>query len=239
MPNDSSEPMPLNPKPFFHKLWRDWLVPVATVVVVFGSFRSVIADWNDVPTGSMEPTVLVGDRIFVNKLSYGLRIPFTQHWLTRWSGPQRGDIVVCFSPKDGTRLVKRVVGLPGDTLELRDNILHINGVPAGYVQVDPSTLGPTPADNTFHEYFAENLGPITHVMMDTPGIRAARTFEPLVIPPGRYFMMGDNRDNSFDSRFFGFIDQAQILGRSGRVIFSLDKQHAYLPRWGRFLHALR
>src|SRR5215203_3557595 len=97
---------------------REHVLPVVVMVVVLTSFRSAVADWNVVPTGSMNPTILEGDRILVNKLAYGLRVPFTSWRIANWSGPGRGDVVVFFSPADGERLVKRVVGLPGETVTL-------------------------------------------------------------------------------------------------------------------------
>jgi len=100
--------------------WQREIRPLLILVLVLFSIRSSLADWNDVPSGSMQPTILVGDRIFVNKLAYDLKVPFTTWHLAEWSQPSRGDIVVFYSPRDGTRLVKRVVGLPGDTLELRN-----------------------------------------------------------------------------------------------------------------------
>jgi len=107
------------------------------LALVLFSIRSSLADWNDVPTGSMKPTILEGDRVFVNKLAYDLKVPFTTRHVTEWSNPQRGDIVVFFSPKDGTRLVKRVIGLPGDTVELQNERLVINGQPVEYASPDP------------------------------------------------------------------------------------------------------
>src|SRR5436189_3492651 len=101
--------------------------PFVFIVLIVLSFRSSIADWNDVPTGSMKPTILEGDLVFVNKLAYDLKVPFTLWRLGEWSDPQRGDIVVFFSPKDGTRLVKRVIAGPGDTLEMKNNVLLLNG----------------------------------------------------------------------------------------------------------------
>jgi len=92
-------------------LWNEWIKSLLIVVLVVGGFRSAIADWNDVPSGSMKPTILEGDRIVVNKLAYDLKVPFTKWRIARWTKPQRGDIVVLFSPADGKRLVKRVVGL--------------------------------------------------------------------------------------------------------------------------------
>src|SRR4051794_2376136 len=107
--------------------WEEWVRPFATILLVLCAMRSSLADWNDVPTGSMRPTILEGDRIFVNKLAYDLKVPFTTLRLARWSEPARGEVVVFFSPANGDRLVKRVVGLPGDTVELRANQLWING----------------------------------------------------------------------------------------------------------------
>src|SRR5437773_7994026 len=106
--------------------WRKEIRPLLILTLVLCSIRSSLADWNDVPTGSMKPTIVEGDRVYVNKLAYDLKIPFTTVHLAKWSNPERGDIVVFFSPHDGQRLVKRVIGLPGDTLELRHNILALN-----------------------------------------------------------------------------------------------------------------
>src|SRR6476646_8984554 len=97
------------------------------MLLVISSLRSALADWNDVPTGSMKPTIQEGDRVVVNKLAYDLKIPFTMIEVAKWSDPKHGDIVVLFSPADGVRLVKRVIGLPGDRLEMRDNQLFVDG----------------------------------------------------------------------------------------------------------------
>src|SRR5213078_2727911 len=107
--------------------WRKEIRPLLIIALVVFSIRSSLADWNDVPTGSMKPTILEGDRVFVNKLAYDLKVPFTTRHLAEWSEPQRGDVVVFFSPHDGQRLVKRVVGLPGDTVQLDQNVLIIDG----------------------------------------------------------------------------------------------------------------
>src|SRR5881275_3041577 len=99
------------------------------MLLVISSLRSALADWNDVPTGSMKPTIQEGDRVVVNKLAYDLKVPFTTIEIAKWGDPQRGDIVVLFSPVDGTRLVKRVVGTPGDTLSMTNNQLFVNNKP--------------------------------------------------------------------------------------------------------------
>src|SRR5580693_1770841 len=111
--------------------WRE-IKGLALIILVLTAVRSAIADWNDVPTGSMNPTIVQGDRVFVNKLAYDLKVPFTTWHLAQWSDPKRGDIVVFFSPVDGIRLVKRVIGLPGDKIELVNERLLINGLPSEY-----------------------------------------------------------------------------------------------------------
>jgi signal peptidase I len=109
------------------RVWREWVRPLAVILIACGSFRSAVADWNDVPTGSMNPTIVPGDRIFVNKMAYGLRVPFTSWRMLDFAEPERGDIAVFFSPDENIRMVKRVIGLPGDRIEMRNNHLIING----------------------------------------------------------------------------------------------------------------
>ena len=123
-------------KRFIYRLWKEWRMTIFFIVFVVVPAKSSLADWNWVPTGSMNPTILEGDLIYVDKIAYDLRFPLTLHRLAKWSDPQRGDIVVCFSPEDETRLVKRVIGRPGDTVELRNNTLFLNGEPAGYTKID-------------------------------------------------------------------------------------------------------
>jgi len=118
------------------RLWLDWRATILFVVFVVVPVKSSLADWNWVPTGSMNPTILDGDLIYVNKIAYDLRIPLTMHRLAHWAEPEHGDIVVCLSPEDGVRLVKRVVGKPGDTVEMRRNTLFLNGRPLDYSRTD-------------------------------------------------------------------------------------------------------
>src|SRR5438874_4693112 len=122
------------------RLWRKEIRPMLILAAILFSIRSSLADWNDVPTGSMKPTILEGDRVFVNKLAYDLKVPFTTRHLAEWSNPRRGDIVVFFSPHDGKRLVKRVIGLPGDTIELRNNVLVLNGQAVEYKPISEELL---------------------------------------------------------------------------------------------------
>lgn len=198
------------------------------------SIRSSLADWNDVPTGSMKPTILEGDRVFVNKLAYDLKVPFTTWRIAEWSNPQRGDIVVFFSPKDSQRLVKRVIGLPGDTVELLNEQLIINGRPVEYAAADPGIAAQLSGIERERGVFAtEELPASPHVVMAINGVPAMRSFAPVQVPQGRYFMMGDNRDNSFDSRYFGTVARGQIVGRATSVVLSLNKENDWLPRWNR------
>lgn len=222
--------------------WREWIRPLAWPVLAITAAKSALADINYVPTGSMQPTILCGDVVFVNKLAYDLKVPFTKTRLARWADPQRGDIVVCFAPDDGVRLVKRVVGLPGDTIELRRERLFVNGAPLAYAALAPASAGAEglePATRDAAQFAREQLGARPHVLMILPGIPARRDFGPVRVPAGSYFMLGDNRDNSRDSRYFGFVGRDAIMGEAKGVVASGDLQHWLRPRFSRFFSALR
>jgi len=224
---------------------RKVLVANKSLLIFFGLmlvFRSAVADWMDVPTGSMNPTIVEGDRILVDKAAYGLRIPFTTVRLTQGGDPQRGDIAIFPSPEDGMVLVKRVVGLPGDTVEMRDERLWINGVAMDYsaenvVAADAELPQATSAQQ--HEYVAEHLAHRTHPIMLLPNRRADRSFGPVKVPDGHYLMLGDSRDNSKDSRYIGFVPRESLIGRAFRVAYSLDAEHWYKPRGDRFFTTLQ
>jgi signal peptidase I len=234
----SSTPTPFRARA--RQFWRKEIRPLLILVLVLFSIRSSLADWNDVPSGSMRPTIIEGDRIFVNKLAYDLKVPFTTWHIAEWGNPQRGDIVVFFSPHDGIRLVKRVIGLPGDTIELRNNQLVLNGTPVEYQPIAEELLRYIPAVEREGRVFAsEKLPSQTHAVGGYPAAHAPRTFAPLVVPPDEYFMMGDNRDDSFDSRFYGPVKREKIVGRAAAVVLSFDRSNYWLPRWKRFLTSLK
>lgn len=198
-------------------------------LLLMSVFRSSLADWNDVPTGSMLPTIVQGDRILVNKAAYDLRIPFTGISLARHTDPLRGDIVVFESAVFDKRLVKRIIGMPGDVLEMSGNRLSINGQLLDYQLADNSLL----ESGGFIELQEDLLGLQHRVRifgMDTQG----SSFAPIRIPQGYYFAMGDNRDNSADSRVIGLIPRDEIIGRVRRVVMSLDYTDHYRPRAERF-----
>jgi len=217
-------------KKIARKIWRDWLRPFALVAIIAAPFKSAVADWNWVPTGSMKPSILEGELVFVNKLAYDLKVPFTTVHLSTWANPVRGDVVVFYSPVDGTRLVKRVVGLPGDTVQLKNDVLYLNGVPQQYSPADSAPFRHDVFEDAHPVVAIEHLEACDHYVMGLPGRQALRNFGPFLVPPNQYFMMGDSRDNSADSRYIGPVPREKIIGRVPRVILSFDPSRYYLPR---------
>ena len=229
----------MNAKTITRHLWREWIRPIALPVLLVTAAKSALADINYVPSGSMKPTILEGDVVFINKLAYDLRVPFTTLRLAHWAEPARGDIVVCFAPDDGMRLVKRVVGQPGDLIELRDDILLVNGTRQPYFPLSAEATRDLETSERASARFArETLGVHPHAVMALPGRPALRTFGPVRVPAGHYFMMGDNRDNSRDSRYFGFMPRAEIVGEAKGVFVSADLAHWLRPRFDRFFTRL-
>jgi signal peptidase I len=216
-----------------------WPGSLLIAFLVATSIKSAIADWYVVPTGSMKPTIIEGDRIFVNKLAYDLKIPYTTKHLSFWDHPERGDIVVFYSPVNETRLVKRVIGLPGDSIAMENNRLYINGSAVPYENSEGSVaFQESMAFRNHFKIFREKLPGLSHDIMDTFDPQARRSFLPVNIPQGYYFMMGDNRDNSADSRYFGFVERRRILGRATTIVISLNRDRYYKPRWERFFNKL-
>lgn len=196
-------------------------------------FRSALADWSVVPTGSMQPTIQIGDRIVVDKAAYDIRVPLTHISLLHLADPQRGDIVVLDSHAADERLVKRVIGIPGDEVAMRGNILYVNGVEANYSPIAVKGIHDDQQDPA--RYAIERVGSKQHLIrLSLYHPSEVRDFGPVSVPTGHYLLLGDNRDNSMDSRYFGFFPRNEIVGRSRYVALSLDPDNDYLPRKQRF-----
>lgn len=206
------------------------------VLLVFGLFRSAVATWNPVPTGSMRPTIQEGDVVLVNRLAYDLKLPLTNIILARTGEPARGDIVTFYSPIDGTRLLKRLVALPGDTVEMRGKVMLINGRVAEY-----QPLGSV-SENDKHGFHGnalhleERLGAESHVVQWLEPLHDTGhdSFGPLVVPADQFLMLGDNRDNSADSRFIGLVQRKFLIGRTRTILVAADMRNDWALRFERF-----
>lgn len=199
------------------------------LLVLLVAARASVADWYLVPTGSMNPTIQEGDFIFVNKLAYGAKVPFTDIQLLSSKQPVRGDVVVFINAADNTRMVKRLIGVPGDTVQLKDNVLWLNGVPAQYFLIE----------STGDKFIVrEQIDSLDHDMQMLVRAKSTKSnTDTMVVPAGKYLVIGDNRDNSFDSRFFGFVDQADLVGRAEIVLASFAPD-TYMPRVNRMGQSL-
>ena len=197
-------------------------------------FRSAVADWNDVPTGSMKPTIVEGDRILINKMAYDLRLPFSQYSLIKLADPLRNDIVIFESKAADKRLVKRVIGVPGDMVSMHKNQLSVNQEAADYKVI---------ARNSNFILSEEQIAGASHLIRTqvVPGQSKKyplESFPPVTIPKGFYLVMGDNRDNSADSRVIGLVPRHEIIGRSKTVVLSLNYDNYLIPRSERFLKSI-
>lgn len=229
--------------------WLDWTAGLFPVILVVFLLRSFLFEPFKIPSGSMIPTLLVGDLILVNKYHYGLRLPVINTKLTEGSTPQRGDVMVFrYPPKPSLDYIKRVVGIPGDEVSYLNKRLSINGQPVAIAPVadffDEDSM-------RYVKQFEEKLGEKSHRLLiddDRPAfIPGAEEFpnrdncrysvEGVVckVPPGHYFMMGDNRDNSLDSRYWGFVPEDHIFGKALFTWLSIDpnKKFPNKIRWER------
>lgn len=194
-------------------------------ILLMSVFRSAVADWYTVPTGSMQPTIQEGDRIIVNKMAYDLKFPFTQLSLLSIDDPKRGEIVVFESKAADNRLIKRVIGLPGDVLEMRNETLYLNGEKLSY-QITKQTA---------QQIFAtEQVGAIIHnIRIDKEKSNQLSNFPLLKVPEEQYLVLGDNRRNSSDSRVYGFVPRHELKGKATTIAFSVNYDNYYLPRKNR------
>lgn len=189
---------------------------LVVAIVLAIAIRGIAVQAFKIPSGSMLPTLLIGDHLLVNKFLYGVRIPYTGARVGRFRAPKRGDIVVFAYPVDDSKdFIKRIIGEPGDRIEVRDKIVFVNGVRVADswgVHVDPAI-------------FPE-------------GFEKRDNYGPVVVPQGQYFVMGDNRDKSYDSRFWGFVDDPRIKGKAMILYWSWDSE-TVRPRLGRIGTVLR
>ncbi len=182
--------------------------PVLLVVLVL---RSFLFEPFKIPSASMVPTLLVHDFILVNKFAYGVRLPVLGTKIISVGEPARGDVMVFYPPNDKRYFIKRVIGLPGDHIQLKDNVLYINGV-----QMTQHMLRIDDASFPYMMIMQENLQPKEHILQRVSLTTPQSNYE-TVVPAGSYFMMGDNRDNSSDSRFWGAVPEANIVGKAEYV----------------------
>ncbi len=217
------------------RLLRSLIGPLA-LFLVLRTF--VIEGFHIWPSGSMERTLLIGDFLFVNKALYGAEIPVVRKHLPALRDPQRGDLVVFASVEDpGLTVVKRVVGVAGDTLAMRANVLRRNGVAVEEPYVERRNPDLDPADPAMRAWQLPY-----YVGADAAGYHPSlKTWGPVVVPPDSFFVMGDNRDDSYDSRYWGFLGRDRIRGHPFLVYYSYDRNGPLpLPfltavRWKRIL----
>lgn len=191
-------------------------------IILMSVFRSAVADWYTVPTGSMQPTIKEGDRVVVNKMAYDVKLPFSQVSLLSLNKPKHGEIIVFDSEAAENRLIKRVVGLPGDTVSMSNEQVYLNGQAVDY---QPVSYKQNIYLNT------ELLGNITHkVNIDNKASKSLANFGPVLVPKGHYLVLGDNRRHSADSRVYGFVPHHELKGKATAIAFSVNYDNYFLPR---------
>ena len=195
--------------------FREYAEAILSALALALVIRTFFVQAFKIPSGSMLPTLEIGDHLLVNKLLYGLRVPLSGQRFFDFFEPERGDIVVFVFPEDPSKdFIKRVVGIPGDTIEIRRKQLFRNGQPVDVAE----------------EPYAQWVRPVE------PGLRDQ--FGPVTVPEGQVFVMGDNRDQSYDSRFWGFVPYENIKGKAFVIYWSWDSDHTW-PRFGRIGNAVK
>jgi len=189
---------------------REYAEAIVIAILIAFFIRSFVVQAFKIPSGSMKPTLLIGDHILVNRFIYGIKIPYFRKTLIPIGEPKRGDIVVFIYPEDRSKdFIKRVIGVGGDTIEIRNKNVYLNSLP----------------DNDTHGVYADDF--------IIPGsIQPRDNFGPVTVPRGSIFVMGDNRDQSYDSRFWGFVDLKDVLGKAFIIYWSWDREN-YGIRWNR------
>ena len=228
--------VPTGVKTAWHTVW-EWVKSLSIALVIWFLLTSFLVQAFRIPSGSMENTLLVGDFLFVNKALYGAEVPMIHKRLPSLREPRRLDIVVFDSVEDpGVSVVKRIVGMPGDTIAMADNVLEVNGET---VDEDYALRGP-PGDQRDPRMRTWQIRYLVNSDDRATYDPSLKNWGPLVVPPDSFFVMGDNRDNSYDGRYWGFLGRDRIRGRPMFVYYSFDKR-GLLPlpfltsiRWRRF-----
>ncbi|MDO8954163.1 MAG: signal peptidase I [Gammaproteobacteria bacterium] len=214
-------------------LLADYARSLFPVLLLVFCLRSFVGELFEVPTGSLLPTVQLGDYLLVNKFIYGVRLPIFNTELFRVGVPKRGDIMLFNYPVDpNVVFIKTVIGIPGDKISYINKQLFINGqtIPNKFLSkgIEPANAS---LGNAAVELYQENIGGHVHTIYNTPGMPPI-DFTNLIVPPGEYFMMGDNRDYSEDSRYWGFVPYTDIVGKAYRIVFSWNSD-THRVRWNR------
>lgn len=189
---------------------KEWSEAIIIAILIALFIRTFVVQAFKIPSGSMKPTLKVGDHLLVNKFTYGVKLPFTRKTLVPIDDPEREDIVVFKYPVDRTKdFIKRVVGVAGDTIEIRDKKIYLNNAP-----------------------YDDGHGVYTDELIFPTAIQPRDNFGPVTVPAGHIFVMGDNRDQSYDSRFWGFVDLKDVLGKAFMIYWSWDRSTRAV-RWSR------
>jgi signal peptidase I len=189
---------------------REYVEAILLAVVIAFFIRTFVIQAYKIPSGSMKPTLLVGDHILVSKFNYGVKLPFIRSTLIPVGTPKRGDILVFIYPEDRSKdFIKRVIGIPGDTIEIRDKKIFLSGKP-----------------------MTDTHGVHSDSLIIPGAVQPRDNFGPVKVPEGSLFVMGDNRDESYDSRFWGFVDMKDVLGKALIIYWSWN-QEEYGVRWSR------
>ena len=211
--------------------YKEWIEPFLIAAIVALFIRQFVVEAFKIPSGSMIPTLTIGDHLLVNKFVYGPRIPFTDMRIFRWKEPKRGDIIVFKYPENEDKnFIKRIVGLPGDKIEIRNGVLLINDRPVRIEEIADATSD----EGLFgtSQQYVEHLGSVSHRLQYLHD-QSDNNFGPITVPPEKVFVMGDNRDNSQDSRVWGFVQFNKILGKALIIYWSWDGNNGRWLRWER------
>lgn len=219
-----------------------WLVEYSKaffpVILVVFLLRSFIVEPFRIPSGSMLPSLHIGDFILVNKFSYGIRLPVINKKIVGVSSPERGEVMVFRFPHDPSiNFIKRVVGLPGDKIEYKDKRVHVNGQPVPLESQGEFDFKEVSQSTHIGKRYLETLDTITHEIIVDPSKQTTETS--YAVPEGHYFVMGDNRDHSNDSRYWGFVPEKNIIGKAFFIWFSWDLEGSGDLAWERIGNSVK